>query len=156
MKQSNRKEYYLTKAQENLPKLINSDISILNEVKKVYNNDNFVIDLGNHYVGYFSFFLGYTDRYPDAPVRLKIRFCESKDEIEADFSSYHGNLCPTWLQEEIINVDFVGEYKMTRRYAAACVWLRTLTGKKLKTMELENADKKLLNKITQTVNKAVR
>lgn len=153
MNQAINKEYYLKKAQENLPKLFSDDISILNEFKQLNSGDSFVIDLGNHYVGYFSFVLGYTDIYPDAPVRLRVRFCESKDEIDSDFTTYHGSLCPSWLQEEIINVDFVGEYKMTRRYAARYIKIdvlftrRTITLSNFVFSAVTSADKSRLTPI---------
>ena len=69
-------------------------------------------------MGYFSFKLSCVDIYIDAPVRLSIKFCEVENEIDDDFSSYKGGLCETWLQEEIVNIDFPGEYNMQRRYAA--------------------------------------
>ena len=112
------KKYFLQKAEENLPKIYAEKISISADAKVLHSGDSFVLDLGNHHVGYFSFVLGYTDIYPDAPVRLCVKFCEQKDELDADYSLYKGVLSPSWLQEEIINVDDVGEYKMPRRYAA--------------------------------------
>ena len=126
MEELNSKEYYLRKAEENLPKLFKEDINVKYEPKVLNSGDDVVLDLGNHYVGFFSFVLGYTGTYPDAPVRLSLKFCESKEELDVDFSTYKGWLCPSWLQEEIINVDFVGEYKMPRRYAARYVKIKVL------------------------------
>lgn len=117
---------YLKKAEENFPALFTEDIHALCDKKFLCSGDHFVIDLRNHYVGYFSFVLGYTDMYPDAPVRLCVKFCESREELDADFSAYHGSLCPSWLQEEIINVDTVGGYKMPRRYAARYIKITVL------------------------------
>jgi len=112
------KEYYLKKADENLPELIYEKIRIASEARELFRGDSIVLDLGDYYVGRFSFVLGYKDMYLDAPVRLCIKFCETKEEIDTDFSTYHGALCASWLQEEIINIDMIGEYKMLRRYAA--------------------------------------
>lgn len=112
------KKYFLQKADENLPKIYTEKISVSSDTKVLHRGDSFVLDLGNHYVGYFSFVLGYTNIYPDAPVRLCVKFCEQKEELDADYSLYKGILSPSWLQEEIINVDSIGEYKMQRRYAA--------------------------------------
>lgn len=120
------KAYYLQKADENFPQLFTEDVSLSCENKVLSQGDSFVIDLGNHYVGYFSFVLGYVNNYPDAPVRLYVKFCESQDELDADFSAYKGGLCPSWLQEEIINIDNVGKYKMSRRYAARYIKIKVL------------------------------
>lgn len=120
------KAYYLQKADENLPKLYRENIRISSDTQPLRNGDRVVLDLGNHSVGYFSFSLGYSEEYPDAPVRLCVKFCESRYELERDFSTYHGGLCPSWLQEEIINVDSVGEYHMPRRYAARYVEIKVV------------------------------
>ena len=112
------KEYYLKKAEENLPAIIEKTVVPQAENRVVTSGDEFVIDLGNHYVGYFSFRMGHVDTYIDAPVRLKVRFCETERELCDDFDAYKGGLCRSWLQEEIINVDFPGVFNMPRRYAA--------------------------------------
>jgi len=126
------KSYYLQKAYENLPKLHKTVITPSVCENLLNNGDCLVIDLGNHYVGYFSFKMWFADTYIDAPVRMSVRFCETERELEDDFTDYHGTLCESWLQEEIINVDFPGEYKMPRRYAARYVRIHILhTPKKL-------------------------
>ena len=126
------KAHYLEMAELNLPDMYTEEIRISGDKKALVAGDHFVIDLGNHYVGYFSFVMGYTDAYPDAPVRLAVKFCEGREEIDADFSTYKGTLCPSWLQEELINVDGVGEYRMPRRYAARYVSIRVIyTPKKI-------------------------
>ena len=66
------KEYFLKKAEENLPDLIKTRIFLDIEKKPLNSGDFFVLDLGNHYVGYFSFKLWYLERYIDAPVKIKI------------------------------------------------------------------------------------
>ena len=148
-----KKEYYLKKADENLPTIYSEDIKILGDKKALSNGDSFVVDLGNHYVGYFSFTMGFTDAYPDAPVRLCLKFCETKKEIDADFSKYNGALCPSWLQEEIVNVDSIGEYKMPRRYAARYVKISVIyTPKKITLSDfvftaVTSADKSALKEV---------
>ena len=124
------KEYYLKKADENLPKIEMENISVPNEAKALNSGDSFVLDLGNHYVGYLSFVLGFADYHPDAPTRLAIKFCESRYELERDFSSYKGTLCSSWLQEQIVDVDTVGVYKMPRRYAARYIKVTVLASPK--------------------------
>ncbi len=112
------KDLYLNAADKNLPKL-NEEI-ITSEVSRqiLDRGDEIIIDLGNHYVGYFSFTLNHADVYIDAPVRLRIKFCETEKELEYNFAECDGTICESWLQEEIINVDFPEEYEMRRRYAA--------------------------------------
>lgn len=53
----------------------------------------------------------------DAPFRLRIRFWETKQEADYDFSTYEGWICASWLQEEIINIDTPGRFELPRRYA---------------------------------------
>lgn len=146
------KKLYLQIADKNLPELheqiITPDIScsVLNK------GDEIVIDLGNHYVGYFSFMLNYVDMYIDAPVKLCVRFCETRRELDDDYSTYSGELCESWLQEETIIVDFPELYKFTRRYAARYVKITVLaTPKKLMLSEFKfravsSADVKQLKK----------
>jgi len=109
---------FLKKADENLPTLHKTALTPDVPLTVLTTGDTLTIDLGNHYVGYFSFTMGYPAMYIDAPVTLVVRFCETERELTDDFSAYHGSLCASWLQEEVINIDFPGEYKMPRRYAA--------------------------------------
>ena len=112
------KLYYLKKAEESLPALKAKTVSPNIDSKIMQRGDSLIIDLGNHYVGYFSFKMWYVDMYIDAPVTMSVRFCETKRELDDDYSNYKGLLCRSWLQEEIINIDFPGRYEMPRRYAA--------------------------------------
>lgn len=122
--------YYLKKADENLPTLNKAVISPDIEKKILSEGDTLVLDLGDHYVGYFSFNMWFVDEYIDAPVRMEVRFCETERELSDDYSSFCGSLCKSWLQEEIINIDFPGEYKMPRRYAARYVKIKILHARK--------------------------
>lgn len=79
--------------------------------------DGFVLDFGQHCVGYLSFRFRQEKTYLDAPVRLRLRFGEIPYELSRDFDSYHGSLCKSWLQEEIINLDHPGVVTLPRRYA---------------------------------------
>jgi len=120
------REFYLKKAEENLPEIYEEIINSDSPEVILDNGDIKVIDLGNHYVGYFSFRLLCADMFIDAPVRLKIRFLETKEELEYDFSEYKGGLCKSWLQEEIINIDYPGEYKLPRRFAARYIEIKVV------------------------------
>ena len=57
---------------------------------------------------------------------MELRFCETARELEDDSNDYHGSLCRSWLQDEVINVDFPGVYRMPRRYAARYVLIKIL------------------------------
>lgn len=111
------KIYYLSKAQENYPELkftvFTPDITEFT----ASSGDSILLDLGEHAVGHFSFAFDKVDVFVDAPVRLIIRFGEDIREINDDFSEYKGILSKTWLQEEIINLDFPQKTTLPRRYA---------------------------------------
>ena len=92
--------------------------------------DVLVLDLGCHYVGRLSFKMWWVDEYIDAPVRLSVRFHEALSELDDDYSSYNSWLCRSWLQDEVINIDFPGVYSMPRRYAARYVRLECLCSPK--------------------------
>lgn len=124
------RDIYLKKADENLPLMHEHKVIPDFPDTILQQDDEIIIDLGNHYVGYFSFRMNYVDYYIDAPVRLCVRFCETKRELEDDFSTYHGSLCSSWLQEEIMNLDFPKEYEMPRRYAARYIKIRVLAAPK--------------------------
>ncbi len=111
------KDYFLSKAQENFPKLHYRNITPDITEFSGSNGDSILLDLGEHAVGHFSFSFDKVNIFVDAPVRLKIKFGEDMREIEDDFSEYHGGLSETWLQEEIINLDFPQKMTMPRRYA---------------------------------------
>ncbi len=111
------KNYFLSKAQDNYPELIYTvltpDITEFNATS----GDSILLDLGEHAVGHFSFAFDKVDVFVDAPVRLIIKFGEDIREINDDFSQYKEGLSKTWLQEEIINLDFPQKTTLPRRYA---------------------------------------
>ena len=109
------KEFYLKRAEENLPELIHERVTPDVGALLLQKGESAVIDLGNHYVGYFSFRMNWVEKYVDAPIRLRIRFCEEERELCDDYSTYHGTLNASWLQEEVIHVDFPEELRMPRR-----------------------------------------
>ena len=81
------------------------------------NGDTMILDFGTHVVGYLSFQFLPGENYPDAPLRLKLKFAETPFEMAYDFAEYKPGLSASWLQEEIITVDYPGEVKLPRRYA---------------------------------------
>ncbi len=109
--------YFLEKAAQNMPKLhlraLRPQLQKIDLVK----GDSFVLDLGEHGVGYFSFQLDNVDVFIDAPVRLIIKFGEDMREIEDDFSAYQGKLSKVWLQQEVLVLDYPQTVRMPRRYS---------------------------------------
>ncbi len=111
------KKYFLAKAQENMPELHCRNI-IPDATEFIGSDgDSVLLDLGEHAVGHFSFAFDRVDVFVDAPVRLIVKFGEDMREINDDFSQYNGVISKTWLQEEIINLDFPQKITMPRRYA---------------------------------------
>ena len=114
-------EYFLKRADENLPHLNKKEIRSDTPTTALEKGDSVTIDFGNHYVGHLSFNMWYVDEYIDAPVTLRIRFFETKGEMGYDHSSYNGWLCRSWIQEDTVKIDFPGVYQLPRRYAARYV-----------------------------------
>jgi hypothetical protein len=79
--------------------------------------DSFVVDFGDHLVGYVSLSLKPVGSPPDAPLKLKLTFGEMPCEIAEPFGSYEGWLSSSWLQEELLFVDVLpAVIKLPRRY----------------------------------------
>ncbi len=114
-------KYFLSKAQDNYPELVYTELTPDITEFAATSGDSILLDLGKHAVGHFSFAFDKVDIFVDAPVRLVIRFGEDMREINDDFSQYNGTLSKTWLQEEIINLDFPQKMTLPRRYACRYV-----------------------------------
>ena len=128
------KNYFLSKAQENFPELYYRTITPdINEFIGS-SGDSVLLDLGEHAVGHFSFNFDRVDVFVDAPVRLIIKFGEDMREINDDFSLYNGTLSKTWLQEEIINLDFPQKMTLPRRYA--CRYIKITVEKTTRPIRL--------------------
>lgn len=128
------KNYFLSKAQENYPELIYTDITPDATEFNAVSGDSIILDLGKHAVGHFSFSFDRVDIFVDAPVRLIIKFGEDIREINDDFSQYKGTLSKTWLQEEILNIDFPQRITMPRRYA--CRYIKITVEKAYRPIKL--------------------
>ncbi len=111
------RDYFLSKAQENFPELKFSFLAPDITEFIGSSGESFLLDLGEHAVGHFSFSFDRVDVFVDAPVRLIVKFGEDMREINDDFSEYKGVLSKTWLQEEIINLDYPQKITLPRRYA---------------------------------------
>lgn len=79
--------------------------------------DSFVLDFGDHQVGYVTINIQNIASNADAPLRLKLTFGEMPCEIGEDFEQYNGWLSRSWLQDEIVTIDILpGTLKLPRRY----------------------------------------
>lgn len=112
-----QKEYFLKKAQENFPEIYYHNITPKVDRNIFEKSESFILDLGNHYVGCFSFSMDIFEDFISAPVQLIIRFGEDMREINDDFSAYKGTISGAWLQEESLFVDYPQTVQMNRRYA---------------------------------------
>lgn len=80
-------------------------------------NESFIVDFGDHQVGYLNISLKTVGSPPDAPFRMKMIFGEMPCEVAESFDDYNGWLSRSWLQDEIINVDILPcELQLPRRY----------------------------------------
>ena len=113
---TDKQKYFLQKAQENFPKIYYKTIT-LPEKTNLETGDSFVLDLGNHYVGKFSFKMDNVNVFIDAPTKLIVKFCEDMREVEDDFSNYKGRMSYTWLQEEAVFIDYPKTVNMERRFS---------------------------------------
>lgn len=68
-------------------------------------DESFILDFGDHQVGYISLSIKSVGSPQDAPLGLKLIFGEMPCEVAEPFDSYDGWLSKSWLQEETIYVD---------------------------------------------------
>ena len=130
------KTYFLNKAQENYPELKFTTLTPDITEFVASNGDSIILDLKEHAVGHFSFNFDRVDIFVDAPVRLNIKFGEDMREINDDFSQYNGTLSETWLQEEILNLDFPQNVTMPRRYS--CRYIKITVVRTTRPIKLFN------------------
>lgn len=166
------KKYFLSKAQENFPELKYSVLAP--DVTEFIGSDgdSILLDLGEHAVGHFSFSFDRVDVFVDAPARLVLKFGEDMREISDDFSLYNGTLSKTWLQEEIINLDFPQKVTMSRRYACRYIKItvdrtprpirlfdfsfRASTSADVSLLKNASTEDDLLNKIDQVATNTLK
>ncbi|TWE09103.1 alpha-L-rhamnosidase-like protein [Neobacillus bataviensis] len=81
-------------------------------------NGSFVLDFGDHQVGYLTIKIRSAGSPPDAPLKLKLTIGEMPVEMAEPFENYSGWLSSSWLQEETIFVDvFPAVISLPRRYS---------------------------------------
>ena len=113
-------EEWIRKAEELKPELKNERVYPVSfsRNEKLNSGDSIVIDFGNHFVGHFSFHCKSSGSHQDAPLFVKIKFCESAKELDEDSSTYKGWVSRSWIQEEWLHVDVLPSLvSLPRRYA---------------------------------------
>ncbi|QEH61997.1 Bacterial alpha-L-rhamnosidase [Spiroplasma chinense] len=94
---------------------------------KLQQDENIIIDFGNHFVGKLKIKIAHSGSHPDAPGFIKLKMAEIIDELAADSSNYEGWISKGWIQEEWIHIDeFPMEIKLDRRYALRYLQLDVL------------------------------
>jgi alpha-L-rhamnosidase len=80
--------------------------------------DSFILDFGDHQVGYLKMHIRPAGSPPDAPLKLKLTFGEMPVEIGEPFEDYEGWLSSSWLQEETMVIDILpAMIELPRRYS---------------------------------------
>ncbi len=84
----------------------------------ITNDGRIIFDFNDHYVGYPEIYISAKGERNDSPSLLKVRFCETAQELGEDTSNYNGWISKAWIQEEMIHIDkFPCVYPFKRRYA---------------------------------------
>lgn len=82
-----------------------------------HSGDSFIIDFGQHNVGYLSFLCESIGSPPDAPAHIKLTFGETLCEMAERFDQYQGWLSKSWLQQHDEYIDVLpAKINLTRRY----------------------------------------
>jgi len=131
------KELYKKRAEEIIPKLYERKvdakksvyfetdnnapfgIKVLDKdiIQEVFQKgDTITLDFGEHVVGQLSFKMESVEGHIGEPIKIKFRFGEIPMELSRDFSTYDGWISGSWLQEEIVNVDYPEKVTLPRRY----------------------------------------
>ena len=86
-----------------------------------------VFDFGTHLVGYPKIDFSAVGAHYDAPALIRVRFCETAQELDEDTFLYHGWISKGWLQEEIVRLDELPcAYTFRRRFAVRYVQVEVI------------------------------
>lgn len=87
--------------------------------KKMRKGDSIFLDFGEHLVGNLTFSVDIESPcgpVPDSPLRAEFHFAERMPEFED--KPYNGTLSESWIQKEIVNIDYpLFPFELPRRYA---------------------------------------
>ena len=102
--------------------------------------DEVVLDFGNHFVGRLTLKLSFAGSHPDAPVWLRLKFCENEREIGESVDEYRGWISKGWIQSEQVHVDVLPcELALPRRYAFRYVKIEVLAVSSKFSLVIEDA-----------------
>ena len=108
---------FLKKAEEAKPKLTSKTHTVKGG-QILAENECAVYDFGTHVVGYPKLYFSAVGAHYDAPALVKVRFCETAQELDEDTSKYNGWISKGWLQDDIIHLDELPcAYAFRRRFA---------------------------------------
>ena len=100
--------------------------SVLN--RRLKPGEEFVLDFGEHVVGYLSVDVAQGRVHADSPVRLHLTYAEMPAELSRSFDSAPGTLSRSWLPEELVFFDDIPEKReLSRRHAFRYVKVRVET-----------------------------
>lgn len=101
--------------------------------------DQVILDFDEHMVGHLKLDIKTVGSPQDAPLKLKLTFGEMPCELYYKPEEYDGWLCETWLQEEIIYVDYTPKtLVLERRHSFRYVKIEVLGISRKNTFELSN------------------
>lgn len=112
---------FVETAQQLIPKLYEQTETLPDMDKSFGKGEKIILDFGHNRPAYFQFDCE-PEGIQDAPVFLKIRFCELERETEENCEDYNGWISRGWIQEEWIHIDELPcrktlERRYTFRYA---------------------------------------
>ena len=115
-----KKKNWLKTAESLKPALIRETVQPVSGLPEqaLSENECVVLDFGNHFVGKLTLRLSSKGSHPDAPVWLRIKFCENERELSESAEDYHGWISKGWIQQEYIHADVLpAVVSLPRRYA---------------------------------------
>ncbi len=115
-------------------------------------NESFILDFGNHHVGYISFDVRPVGSPPDAPLKLRLTIGEMPVEMAEPFADYDGWLSSSWLQDETVYVDVLpGTIFLPRRYSFRYVKFEVLETSPKYRIAFENVECRAVTSANEVV-----
>lgn len=138
-----RRQEFIKKAEQWKPEIKTKKVNPVSmmSTQSLRTGDVAEFDFGNHYVGYLRLTLNLAGGHQDAPAFIKIKFCETKQELQEDSSEYHGWISKGWIQEEWIHVDVLPTVLiLPRRYAFRYVKIEVLAVSEKYSLVIEQVE----------------
>jgi hypothetical protein len=90
-------------------------------------DEEFILDFGSHYVGYFKAHVGAEGVNIDAPARLRLTFGEVPLDVTEELHPCKSWISSSWLPDEVVNVDWLPtDMAIPRRHAFRYVRVQIL------------------------------